>query len=168
MLEPVICIAKVCNHKCIFCSRYKEGDIRTSPSNIKKIVSTFKNSSLNIEGGEPMLASDLIKWVKFAKSKGVKEVILVTNGYGLDNENKVKEFIKAGFDVFNINFPSHIPQVYEILTGNKNTYSKTINAISTIIKKGAKLRLTYVINKINYKFLESYAIFVKKNFPEVF
>lgn len=166
-LEPVIHLTKACNHKCIFCSR-RDDDPPETEEEIIRIIDTFKDT-ITFEGGEPTLCKDLTKWIKYAKEKNVKEIMLVTNGFSLDDKDNVKKLLDAGVSIFNINFPSHIEKIYNLLTGSKN-YLKTIKAIHNIIEVAGweKLRLTYVLNKVNYKYLKGYADFIKKNFEKLF
>jgi MoaA/NifB/PqqE/SkfB family radical SAM enzyme len=165
-LEPVIHLTKACNHKCIFCSR--KDDPPESNTEIKEIIKNYKYT-ITFEGGEPTLSKNLIKWIKYAKKRKVRELMLVTNGFSLDKKENVEKLVKAGVDIFNINFPSHIEKIYDILTGSKN-YHKTIKAMENIIEIAGyeKLRLTYVINSLNYRYLKGYANFLKKKLGKLF
>jgi len=165
-IEPMISINNICNHRCIFCSRKIEPP--TSPNEAKEIVKKFKHS-ISIEGGEPLLHKDIIQIVKGVKKEGVREVIIATNGFSLDKKERVKELVNAGVDVFNFNFPSHIKKLYEVLTQSKD-YEKTILAIKNCIEIGGykRVRITYVINALNYKYISKFADFVKSEFGNVF
>jgi len=166
-IEPMISINNICNHRCIFCSRKIEPP--TSSKEIKEILKRFKHC-VSIEGGEPLLNKDLVKIVKHTKKEGVREVIIATNGFSLDKKERVKELINAGVDVFNFNFPSHIKKIYEVLTQSKD-YEKTILAIKNCIEIGGhkkRVRITYVINTLNYKYISKFADFIKSEFGNVF
>jgi len=165
-IEPMISINNICNHRCIFCSRKIEPP--TSQNEAKEIVKKFKHS-ISIEGGEPLLHKDIIQIVKGVKKEGVREVIIATNGFSLDKKERVKELVNAGVDVFNFNFPSHIKKLYEVLTQSKD-YEKTILAIKNCIEIGGykRVRITYVINALNYKYISKFSDFVKSEFGNVF
>jgi len=167
ILEPVVYLLRSCNHRCIFCSRAKDDDISTE-EDIKKVLKDFKHC-ITIEGGEPLLHKDIIQIVKRVKKEGVREVIIATNGFSLDKKERVKELVNAGVDVFNFNFPSHIKKLYEVLTQSKD-YEKTILAIKNCIEIGGykRVRITYVINALNYKYISKFADFVKSEFGNVF
>jgi MoaA/NifB/PqqE/SkfB family radical SAM enzyme len=165
-IEPMIMINNICNHRCIFCSRKIEPP--TSANEAKEIVKKFKHS-ISIEGGEPLLHKDIIQIVRGVKKEGVREVIIATNGFSLDKKERVKELVNAGVDVFNFNFPSHIKKLYEVLTQSKD-YEKTILAIKNCIEIGGykRVRITYVINALNYKYISKFSDFIKSEFGNVF
>lgn len=165
-LEPVIHLTKACNHRCLFCSR--KGDPPESAAEIRKILHTFKDT-VTFEGGEPTLAKNLQIWARRAKSEGVREVMLVTNGYSLDKPENVSRLISAGVDVFNFNFPSHIEKLYNLITGSVN-YKKTVAAIKNCLAVAGpeKTRLTFVLNSLNYRHLPAYARFIKREFGRIF
>ena len=167
ILEPVVYLLRSCNHRCIFCSRAKDDDISTE-DDIKKVLKDFKHC-ITIEGGEPLLYKNIIQIVKRVKKEGVREVIIATNGFSLDKKERVKELVDAGVNLFNFNFPSHIKKLYEVLTQSKD-YEKTILAIKNCIEIGGykRVRITYVINTLNYKYISKFSDFIKSEFGNVF
>lgn len=168
-IEPVIHITTACNHRCIFCSRKSDHpDPPEPPDEVSRILKEFKDT-ITIEGGEPTLSKNLPILSLRAKKSGVREVMLVTNGYSLDKPENIKKLLSAGIDVFNFNFPSHIEKLYNTLTGSKN-YHKTVSAIKNCIENAGpqKTRLTMVLNSLNYKYLKGYARFIKREFGQIF
>jgi len=166
-IEPVIILTNICNHKCIFCSRKDKEPIQSDEE--KKIIVKNYTDTISFEGGEPTLSRDLIKWVRIAKKNRIREIMLVTNGFSLDREDVVRALLDAGVNVFNINFPSHIERIYNLLTDSCD-YTKTVNSIKNIIKivGGNRLRITMVLNKLNYVSLKDYFKFIKTNFGDIF
>ncbi len=168
-IEPVIHITTACNHRCIFCSRkYNPPDPPEAPDEVNMILEEFKDT-ITIEGGEPTLSKELPILSARAKKAGIREVMLVTNGYSLDEPENIKKLLSAGIDIFNFNFPSHIEKLYNTLSGSKN-YHKTVSAIKNCIKNAGpqKTRLTMVLNSLNYKYLKGYAHFIKREFGQIF
>lgn len=164
IIEPVIHLTRLCNHKCLFCLSIKEYPPENEEE-INEIINNFKDNTITLEGGEPMLSKNLIPVVKKLKENNCKEIMLVTNGFSLNKSENIKRLLEAGVDVFNFNFPSHIEKLYNTLTSS-NDYYKTINAIKQTIKIAGskKTRLTFVLNALNYKYLKGYAGFIKAEF----
>lgn len=166
--ESIVNLMDKCNQNCIFCSR---GGVwkKDSDEEIEKIILSQK-SSIALEGGEPTLNKDLIKWVRLAKRNGTKDIILVTNGVMLFYKDFTKRLIDEGVTLFNINFPTHIEEINDKLTGTRGLFRKKVCGIKNLIDLGAakKTRLTFVINSLNYKTMPEYVRFVKKEFPGIF
>ena len=165
--EPIICITGACNQKCVFCSRggYNPAD---TPGRIKKLVREFKDS-ICIEGGEPSLSKNLLKWVAYAKEQGTRDIILVTNGTGLEKTAYVEDLLKAGVTMFNVQIPAHNGKLFDLLTRTKNNFEKRVGAVKNLIAVagGAKVRLTFVVNSLTGRFLPQYATFIAVNFPGI-
>jgi len=167
--DTPINITSKCNSNCIFCSRLIGEDFSDPKEKIPGRIKRQKET-ISLEGGEPTLCPELFKWISLAKKGGTREIILTTNGILLCNVNYCRKLIKSGITLFNINMPSHIPELHDFLTGTKGTLKLKLQAIKNLISlgQGAKTRLTFVITSENYKTLPDYVKFVKKNFPEIF
>lgn len=165
--EPIICITDACNQKCVFCSRggYNPAD---TPARIKRLISTFKDS-ICVEGGEPSLSKNLLKWVAYAKAEGTRDIILVTNGYNLEKTSYVEALLKAGVTMFNVQIPAHNAKLFDVLTRTKNNFGKRVAAVKNLaaVAGGGKVRLTFVVNSLTARYLPQYAGFIAANFPEI-
>lgn len=162
--SPIVITLK-CNRKCIFCSRKKRDVIINTKKlkKLKKIPLSYLKSTITIEGGEPLISNELIEIVRYFKQKGVNEIMLMTNGYLLSN-SKALELLNAGVKYFNINFPSHIEKLFDLLTGTKMQFNITIKNIKDLLKITNNVVITEVINSLNYQYLPKYLIFISKNF----
>ena len=165
--EPIICITSACNQKCVFCSRGGYDPVDT-PARIKKLVSEFKDS-ICVEGGEPALSKNLLKWVAYAKERGTRDIILVTNGTGLEKAAFVEALLNAGVTMFNVQIPAHNGKLFDLLTRTRNNFEKRVAAIKNLIAVagGDKVRLTFVVNSLTGRFLPQYAAFITANFPGI-
>ena len=167
-LEGIIFLTGKCNQNCLFCSA--GGMDKTRPAaSVKRAIGTGKRT-VSIEGGEPTLSKDLVKWVKYARSRGAEDVILCSNGIRLNDAAYVRSLTEAGVTLFNINLPSHIERLFDLMTQTKGQLSKRLSGLRTLIEAagGRNLRLTFVITSLNYKTMKDYAKFIHKNFPEIF
>ncbi len=102
---------------------------------------------LQISGGEPALHKDVLNIIELAKSKGVKYVMLNTNGLRIaQDEDFVRSLaqFRGGFEVY-LQYDGTDPYVYERLRGidlydikkkaveNLNKYSIPTTLVSTIM-----------------------------------
>lgn len=165
--EPIICITGRCNQACIYCSRGGY-DPRDSRRRIKRLMNDFRDS-ICVEGGEPVLAGDLPDWVRYAKERGTRDIILVTNGTRLEKAGFVRDLLDAGVTMFNVQMPAHNPRLFDLLTGTKGNFKKRVAAVKNLVAVagGERVRLTLVVNSPIGRFLPQYAEFVVRNFPGI-
>lgn len=164
--HKIIILNEQCNEDCVFCSGAERREMTDF-----EIKNEILNASRAVvfEGGEPTLSNGLLPWIKFAKNRGVKEIVLVTNGIMLSQRNFAKKLLDGGVTLFNVSFHSHRASLYNALT-RREVYSLAIKGIKNLVELGAaeKTRLTCVITKANYRFLPDYIKWVKNNFPDIF
>jgi MoaA/NifB/PqqE/SkfB family radical SAM enzyme len=103
-----------------------------------------------------------------AKNNKIKEIILCSNGVVLSNKSYARELFESGVNLFNINLPSHYKTLHTSLT-KRSFYSNAIKGIENLssFKESELLRITFVINSLNYKTMLDYLKFLKR-FPNIF
>lgn len=174
--EPNIFITDKCNQACIFCSTKGENRVPTSEE-IRRCLKVHRDS-ITVEGGEPLLSKHLFKWVAAAKRLGIKNIILSTNALLLGEHREALEpasqnnlacdLVKAGVTLFNVNFPSHIEKIHDLLTGTKNKFEARSSAVRHLIRIApGRVRLTIVVNKLNFQTLPGFADFIARFFPGI-
>jgi len=123
-------VTRVCNLRCPMCPRtlkiekgekLKEGDMDFKL--FKKIIDEGSENGLYAIKlsylGEPLICKDIVKMVKYAKDKGIIDVMFNTNG-ALLTEKMSKQLIDAGIDNIFISFDSPFPEKYnKIRIGTK-------------------------------------------------
>lgn len=167
--ESNVFVIERCNQRCLFCSQQRIHAKMCAPDVIRRTILSQKGT-ISLEGGEPTLSRDLAAWVRLARDNGAKDIILCTNGTGLQNTLFIKKLLNAGVTLFNINLPSHIERVFDALTGTRGLFRMRVEAVKNALRVAGKnrVRLTYVINKLNYATMTRYARFVKREFPGLF
>lgn len=167
----IIHLTLKCNLKCVFCSNDRQRSLELDRYN-RCLEKIRKNppEKVTIEGGEPTLEKRLPAFLEKLKGLGAREIILTTNGVLFSNKDFARSMLKTGIDLFNINFSSCRASTSEALTGDKKALQRKLKGINNLIKLGAqdKLRLTFVINTLNYKELPHYIEFVHREFPGIF
>ena len=147
-------LASICNLRCPMCYtispefRKKVNAKLMDWDLFKKIIdeiSPDKVYSIRLSyRGESFLHPDFVKCVKYAKSKGIKEVSSLTNGIRLDEEMFI-ELIHAGMDWITISFdglgetyekirrPAKFKEAVEKIE-NYSRIKKEMNVVKPIVK----------------------------------
>lgn len=163
-MATILPITNQCNQNCLFCSA-KGRKEKAEKKFFRRMINQVKDG-LVISGGEPTLSPDVFWVIKEAKAKGLW-VELQTNGNTLYYKTFTRKLIKAGVDLFNINFPSRLPSINDQITQTKGLFKNKIAGIKNLQKENVNIRLTHVICSLNYKDLENFVIFVNQNFPKI-
>jgi len=163
-MATILPITNQCNQNCLFCSA-KGRKEEAGKKFFERMLNQIKDG-LVISGGEPTLSPDLFWIIKKAKARGLS-VELQTNGNTLYYKDLARKLIEAGVDLFNINFPSHLSLINDRVTQTQGFLGKKIEGIKNLEKEGANIRLTHVICALNYKKMEDFVVFVRKNFPKI-
>ena len=123
-----------CQLKCIMCERTINPPILLDLpiKSYKKIIDEFAEkggSSIKLcYLGEPLLYKELIFAIKYAKNKGIVDVMLATNG-NLLNKSLASELIKSGLDLIIFSIDSCQPEIYKQIRVNGDLF-KVINGLT--------------------------------------
>lgn len=160
----LLTINEKCNLNCLFCSA--KGRKKNTGLASPQALLNQARKGLIITGGEPTLSKDLFEVIKEAK-KRLLFVELQTNGTNLCYRNLVKQLVGEGVDLFNINLPSHENSVHDKLTQTKGMLPLKITGLKNLMALEAEIRLTHIVNALNYKKLGDYVDFVRCNFSQI-
>jgi radical SAM protein with 4Fe4S-binding SPASM domain len=145
----------LCNAKCVFCPRdemhRRQGVMEMDL--YKKIVdecAALGITHVRVHNyGEPFLDRQLVEKVRYAKSKGIAEVGMISNG-SLITEEIARGMIDAGLDAINISVDASGKEVFE-KTRIHLKYDEVIGNIKTLARlrkesgrKRPKLILSFV------------------------
>ena len=128
-----------CNLKCIMCPHsFNPPKTQDLPiDDVKKIIDEFiEKGGLAIKFcylGEPLLYTDLIEVIKYAKEKGIIETIIATNGTLLTTKIS-SELIRAGLDFIIFSVDSRFEDTYERIrvNGNFHKVRQNISSLFTL------------------------------------
>ncbi len=103
-----VSLSDACQFQCGFCSHKDSESSGPMPFHMfQKLVDEMVENGIKEIGlfyiGEPMLAKDLVRAVKYAKQAGIEYVFLTTNG-ALANKAKVESLMEAGLDSLKFSF----------------------------------------------------------------
>ena len=164
---PVIRITSACTHECVFCSA---PHTPVYSDKVCRAIIDKHRDTLSIEGGEPTLSADLPRWIKYARKKGCRDIIICTNGMRGGDTAYVRGLLDAGATMFNVNFPAHTAPLFDRLTGTKGQFANRVEALRNLMRVAGpgRVRITLVVHSGIMRHLPAYAGFVAKNFPGLF
>lgn len=163
-MATIVPITNRCNQNCLFCSaKGRRG----------RIALDWLHDCINqeeefvvISGGEPTLSKNLFKILSYVKNKNLK-VELQTNGVTLSYFDLARRIAGYGIDLFNVNFPSHLEELSDKLTQTPGFFKKRLEGINNLIRLNTSIRLTHIVNSLNFKELENLVEFIKKELKQV-
>ena len=155
-----ISLNNTCNLRCAYCMPYRcENDIEQTRNRfmstedykfIIKSMADFGIKKIEFTGGEPLLNSDLVELVHYAKNTcNIEEVIVSTNGIKFFEEAlKLKN---AGLDKVNIGINSLKEYKYDSVTRGGNL-GNVLKSFSTALKLNIDTTVEMlVMNNFNYE-----------------
>lgn len=162
-MGKIIYINSACNQKCVFClARY-----RKTIFSALKLPALSKGERLVISGGETTLSPDVFKILALTRKNKINNVELQTNAVTLADFDFCRKLFNSGVKEFNVNMPAHSEKLNDRITAAPGSFKKRLTGLKNLIRLGAYIRLTFVINKFNYTRMRDYCYFVKHNLPQV-
>ncbi len=172
----VVWLGQTCNLKCYFCYFRKILDSENHPEKpfmplnkakeIMKILRyVYKNTSVDIQGGEPTIYPEILELVKYCHDIGLKPT-LITNAIVLDDLSLVKDYKKQGITDFLISVHA-LGDVYDNIVGVKGASKRQIKAIENLKKENIPFRYNLVLTKELVSQFKDILYFIKNTEPFV-
>jgi MoaA/NifB/PqqE/SkfB family radical SAM enzyme len=161
-----IAVGKRCNHDCLFCYRdaiTKEASTEEIRAKIDE-AARARSSGIAISGGEPTLRGDLPGLIAHARSRGIRDVQLHTNGSRIADPAYLAELVDAGLTSAMVSFHSHRPEVYRAITRRPN-FEKARRALQNLLAAGVHTLVSHVVCALNYPDLPELPDYVAREFP---
>ncbi len=155
-LSPVrldISITTDCNTKCAYCwQQQKNGSLLTfdNVAGVIDDICALNPPKLNLTGGEPTIWPDFEKLIDYAKNKGIRKVLLCTNGIRLADLKFADKIINLGVTGINISVDTLNPEKFKFLRGYDFKILNRILSNCVILKKkypGVFITLCSVMSK---------------------
>ncbi len=156
-----------CNLYCEHCHNppmSKKRDVRK----IIDYVRVNRPYAVSLEGGgEPLINSDILKIIKEIRKIGVEYISISTNAIALSDMDFALKIVSE-VDFFIVNFPSHIKDIYNLMTRSVK-YDLAVKALENISALNAlnKTRIFHIITQRNYLYLGGFVDWIKKNFSKI-
>jgi len=154
-------LTKNCNQRCFFCFRYCEPSSRFKDMALKdwKIIINklvkLGIEELNLSGGEIFLFKNLDQFLSYAKKKGIKKILVNTNGSIPLNNFDLSNIDQLVFSVHDLN------NKHDSIVGLPGAFlalKKNINYAQSIKKK---IAINTVVSRENFKNLKEIYNFFK-------
>ena len=150
-----------CNNNCIYCyipekNRFSD-KVNVNTNYFKNVLNEYAKlgvKSVDFTGGEPTLYSHLSELIKYSKKIGFENRTLVTNGKLLSYEKYCMKLSKAGINGIVLPFDGPNKRITEAITRTPGSFEQIIMAIKNIKALKINLGVTFVINKLNYKYVQ--------------
>jgi MoaA/NifB/PqqE/SkfB family radical SAM enzyme len=162
-----------CNLKCTMCDhknmqKYRKTQIMDMDL-YKKIIDEISVEKpgarvWEIFFGEPFLCRDMAERIRYAKDKGLSDVVLNSNGVLMFKE-KAREVVKAGLDAMYVGIDSVSSDVYDKIRvgGNFSDAVRNVLDYRDLLvehgKPGQKLFVQFVVSDINEHEVEKFRDF---------
>ena len=166
MKKAYLELGYACNNFCKHCfvpQTQMKRDLNTDE--IKGILDRLENEGYSVvafTGGEPTLRRDLFELVRYARSIGLENIELQTNGRILYYADYAKQIKKMNFSKVGLSIHSHKKKQHEYLTQAQGSWEQTVQGIKNAIKFGIPLMTNTVISRINYTDIEDTVIMLSK------
>jgi len=165
-----------CNLRCFACdhknvSKYRP--IQTMPISLyKKIIDEIAVKDpyvrvWEIFFGEPFLCKDMDMRIKYAKDRGLKDVVLNTNG-NLMPHDKIRSYIQAGLDAIYVGIDAATEESYNKIRigGDLDKVIKNVLEYRDLLRQfgdaSQKLFVQFVLSDVNEHEVEEFKEFWKK------
>ena len=110
---------------------------------------------LTFTGGEPTLRENLPELLRYGQNKGLVTG-LITNGRKLKDKSYVESLEKTGLDFIQVTLESHKPEIHDLMTGKKGSWSETVAGIKNIIPTSVYATTNTTLSRYNASdFLET-------------
>lgn len=152
-------LSEKCNLKCKHC--YQEGRDYSSYIDLQSfsilldqfkeitVATGEKNMVLNLTGGEPLLFNNILNYIDLARSKGIIDIRLLTNGLLLTGE--LLEQFKRRDIKLQVSIEGD-RECNDFIRG-KGTYDKILEKITLAKSIGIKLLVSYTLNGLNCQYV---------------
>lgn len=157
----VLDIGYFCNNNCVFCYLRNGGDSKIdlpykSFDDIQKELAVARSTgeeNVLLLGAESTLRDDFVDIIKTAKELKFTEIGTISNGRRLSNKDLTERIVDAGLTSICISLAGATAKTHDYLTGQPGSFKETmagIENIASLDKAELAIKLSFVINKINY------------------
>ncbi|MFT4304444.1 MAG: radical SAM protein [Candidatus Woesearchaeota archaeon] len=154
-----------CNEFCLNCPvQRKQNKVNPSLSTLKAHVDKIAKHSrrIDINGGEPLLRSDLLLLLKYIESKNL-EISLLTNAQLFSYKknaflfSKIKK-LKVITTIYGLD------NMHDSISRTPNSFHKKIQGVKNLIYYKVAIEFRVLLLKQNYKEIDSITDFIIENF----
>ncbi|MGB0592380.1 MAG: GNAT family N-acetyltransferase [Myxococcota bacterium] len=165
-----VSLLEACNFGCGFCYREPWAPDFSHEEAKAEIdaVARLRHSGIALSGGEPTLREDLHELVAYARSRGIRDIQLHTNGWKLIEPGYAAGLKEAGLTSTMISLHAFDPETFARVTSTQPEYfERTCEAIDHARAAGIPTLLSHVVNAYNYEQLPDWVRYIANRFPGI-
>ncbi|MCX7958345.1 MAG: radical SAM protein [Deltaproteobacteria bacterium] len=157
--ELLVRFTRRCNQACEFCS---SPVIKEDPDIVilKKIILNLTNKrtfQISVTGGEPAVRKEFAEFIKWLLIKTKAPVVRIQTNAVAFSDKKLLNILPFSARVqFFVSLHSLEEKTYNIITSSNGQLKKAKAGIKNLIKKGYDVVVNVVINRYNYRRMDSY------------
>ncbi len=150
-----ISVTEQCNFYCPHCKPNRKQKYSCASKNqltfneilrISKILVTIGIKKVRLTGGEPLLRVGLPKLILGLKNLGIEDLALTTNGFLLENFARLLK--KNGLDRITVSLNALNQNIFQKMTGTRQSPQAILNAIKTCEQNGFKqIKINVLVKK---------------------
>lgn len=169
-----ILLTEKCNCQCLMCPQPPSNtasDISKINFKLLKLLDPKIKEDICITGGEPTLDKKrfIDTLVQIRDRYPRKNISVLTNGTTFYDFSYAKEVSSLGLNsiMFCVSLHADTNYLHNKITRSKESFEKAIKGIQNLAMFRNKIEVRFVINKMNFKRLIPFSIFIYRNFPFV-
>lgn len=150
----IIWLGQTCNLHCEFCYFIDRVHDRAHPEHAfmpldkakaicRTLVDVYRNTAIDIEGGEPTLYADIFELLRYCNEIGLRPT-LITNGLVLDSIERCRRYSEAGINDFKISIHG-LGTVHDSLVGRVGAHGRQMRALRHLQETGIPFRFNVVL-----------------------
>jgi uncharacterized radical SAM superfamily Fe-S cluster-containing enzyme len=148
----IIEINSVCNMDCPLCFADARPGFNLSLPEVEQMLDDFVRTEGNPEvvqfsGGEPTLHPQIIEFVLAAKARGIRLVMINTNGKRIARDDRFLERLAEVKPVLYFQFDGFDSETYRILRGQPDILAEKLLALDRLAKVGIDVTLVPAIER---------------------
>jgi len=119
-LKLDVSLTTACNTACAYCWQQKKTGSRLTFEAVSGVIDTMcaiKAPRMHLTGGEPTLWPDLERLLVYARKAGIKDILLCTNGYRLQDHEFAQKLVASGVTSVNVSVDTFNPEKFKKLRG---------------------------------------------------
>ncbi len=152
-------VTNICNLNCVGCysfDRTRNCKDKLSLENMKHIIDELHANgveAITVSGGEPMIRTDLVEIVAYAKEVGIETINVITNGT-LYDEEKLKA-LKPYINTLAISIDGYSYEAPRFIR-DEGTFPKVVTYIRNAKELGMQLCMLPTLHHYNIEHVEDY------------
>jgi uncharacterized radical SAM superfamily Fe-S cluster-containing enzyme len=148
----IIEVNSVCNMNCPLCFSEARPGFNLTMEEVEQILDDFVRTEgtpevVQFSGGEPTIHPQIIEFVRAAKSRGIRSVMINTNGKRIAKDDRFLEQLNEVRPSLYLQFDGFDSETYRILRGEPDILEEKLRALDRLAEIGLSVTLVPAIER---------------------